>query len=125
MEALGRMRAAEQAPAVVALLKAPHPTVRRAAAQAAWRSPQTLPSARVLEAIQDKPGCAYTAFVRERSLQARTALLALPWSAEQQAAFEREALASHEARLAIEAADTVPFETFRQDYVSAKRLMPG
>ena len=96
-----------------------------AAAQAAWRAPQALPSARVLAAIQRSEGCAYTAFVRQRAQQARAALLALPWSAEQQAEFEREALASLDKQRAIEAADVVPFETFRQDYVSAKRLMPG
>jgi glutamate--cysteine ligase len=49
----------------------------------------------------------------------------LPWSAEQQALFEREAQESLDRQRAIEAADTVPFETFRQDYVSPKRLMPG
>jgi len=96
-----------------------------AAAQAAWRTPGSLPSARVLSAIQDSEDRAYTAFVRQRAAQARAALLALPWSAEQQALFEREAQASHDKQHAIEAADTVPFETFRQDYVSAKRLMPG
>jgi len=96
-----------------------------AAAQATWRAPQTLPSARVLAAIQASEGCAYTAFVRQRALQTQAALLGLPWSPEQQAAFEREAGASHDQQRAIEAADTVPFETFRQDYVSAKRLMPG
>ncbi|HTP74760.1 MAG TPA: glutamate--cysteine ligase [Burkholderiaceae bacterium] len=96
-----------------------------AAAQAAWRAPQTLPSARVLAAIQASEGAAYTSFVRHRALQARDALLAQPWSQEQQATFEREAEASLDQQRAIEAADTVPFETFRQDYVSARRLTPG
>ena len=96
-----------------------------AAAQAAWQAPNTLPSARVLSAIQSADGCAYTTFVRERAAQAQAELLALPWSAEQQARFEREAQESLDRQHAIEAADTVPFETFRQDYVSPKRLMPG
>ncbi|HEX6019346.1 MAG TPA: glutamate--cysteine ligase [Burkholderiaceae bacterium] len=96
-----------------------------AAARTAWQQPQTLPSARVLAAIDNAEECAYTAFVRERSLQARAALLELPWSAEQQAAFEREARASLDKQRAIEAADTVPFEAFRRDYVSAERLMPA
>ena len=96
-----------------------------AAAQAAWQAPDTLPSARVLSALRDGDGCAYTAFVSERALRAQAELLSLPWSPEQQALFEREAQQSLEQQRAIEAADTVPFETFRQDYVSAKRLMPG
>jgi glutamate--cysteine ligase len=95
------------------------------AAETAWRSPDTLPSARMLQAIQAADGCAYTAFVRQRSEQARAALLAQPWSLEQQGLFDDEAQASLDRQRAIEAADTVPFETFRQDYVSARRLVPG
>ena len=52
-------------------------------------------------------------------------MLALPWSQEQQARFEREAAQSVAEQVAIEAADTMPFEAFRQDYVSADRLMPA
>jgi len=96
-----------------------------AAAQTSWRAPDTLPSARVLAAIQASDGHAYTAFVRQRSAQAQAELMALPWSLEQRGLFDREAQASLDQQRAIEAADTVPFETFRQDYVSAKRLMPG
>jgi glutamate--cysteine ligase len=96
-----------------------------AAAQQAWRAPQRLPSARVLQAIARDETCGFTAFVRERSLLAQQQLLALPWSHEQQARFEREAQASLAEQAAIEAADTMPFEAFRQDYVSAERLMPA
>jgi glutamate--cysteine ligase len=95
------------------------------AAQVAWRAPQGLPSARVLASIEAAEGCAYTAFVRQQAERTRDGLLALPWSAEQQASFEREARASIDAQHALEAADVVPFETFRQDYVSAVRLMPA
>jgi len=95
------------------------------AAQHAWRMPQGLPSARVLASIERTQGCGYTAFVHDRSLQAQQALLALPWSQEQQARFEREAAQSVAEQVAIEAADTMPFEAFRQDYVSADRLMPA
>jgi glutamate--cysteine ligase len=96
-----------------------------AAAQASWRAPQRLPSARVLEAIGHADGCAYTTFARERALQTQQALLALPWSQEQQVRFEREAQESVARQAALEAADTMPFEAFRQDYVSADRLMPA
>jgi len=96
-----------------------------AAAQAGWQAPHTLPSARVLAAMQDVDGCAYTAFVRQRAVQTQGQFLALPWTAERQALFDSEAQASLERQRAIEAADTVPFEIFRQDYVSPKRLMPA
>jgi glutamate--cysteine ligase len=96
-----------------------------AAAQQAWHAPQQLPSARVLEAIGRAEGCGYTAFVRERALKAQQELLALPWSHEQQVRFQREAEASVAEQRAIEAADTLSFEDFRQDYVSAERLMPA
>ena len=97
-----------------------------AIAQKTWHLPSMLPSARVLSALQPgDDGCAYTAFVREHAVRARAELLALPWSLEQQGLFEAEAQASLDQQRAIEAADTIPFETFRQDYVSPKRLMPG
>jgi len=96
-----------------------------AAAQQAWRAPQQLPSSRVLEQIGQAEGCAYTAFVRDRAQQAQQALLALPWTTELQARFEREAKASLDEQEAIERADTMPFEAFRQDYVSAERLVPA
>ena len=97
-----------------------------AIAQKTWHLPSMLPSARVLSALRaGEGGCAYTAFVREHSVQAQAELLALPWSLEQQGLFEAEAQASLDQQRAIEAADTMPFETFRQDYVSPKRLMPG
>jgi glutamate--cysteine ligase len=96
-----------------------------AAAQKSWRAPHQLPSARVLESIGRSEGCEYTAFVRERALQTQQALMALPWSHEQQMRFEREAQESLAKQAAIEAADTMPFEAFRQDYVSADRLVPA
>lgn len=48
----------------------------------------------------------------------RNHLLALPWSAGQQAAFVEMARTSVATRLAIEATDTVNFETFRKAYLS-------
>jgi glutamate--cysteine ligase len=96
-----------------------------AAAQTAWRTPQRLPSARVLESIGQTEGCAYTEFVRECALRAQQALLALPWTRDQHRRFELEAQESLAAQAAIEAADTMSFEAFRQNYVSADRLMPA
>ena len=95
------------------------------AAQKSWHTPQQLPSARVLQQIAQADGCAYTAFVHDRALQTQQQLLALPWSRDQQARFEREAQQSLAEQAAIEQADTMPFEAFRQDYVAPDRLMPA
>ncbi len=93
-----------------------------AAAAAALAAPDTLPSARVLQAVQVQHGGSFVSFVRERSQLTHEHLLGLPWSAEQQAQFEAMARQSVEDQRAIEAADTLPFEIYRQQYVSAERL---
>ncbi|MDO8419442.1 MAG: glutamate--cysteine ligase [Rubrivivax sp.] len=95
-----------------------------AAAQANVAEPDTLPSARMLSVMQRDFGGSYTAFIRAQAEQTRNQMLALPWSADQQAAFETMALESVAKRLAIEAADQVDFETFRLAYLSEDTLEP-
>ncbi len=46
----------------------------------------------------------------------------MPFSAEQQAAFERMTAESIQEQKRIEAADTMPFEIYREQYVSPARL---
>jgi len=89
-----------------------------AAAQTSLAAPGTLPSARVMAAMLADFGGSHIGFVRAQSEQTRAHIQALPWTVEQQAAFEAEAQASVAAQRAIEAADGVDFETFRQTYVS-------
>jgi glutamate--cysteine ligase len=93
-----------------------------AAAQAALAAPQTLPSARVLDTLSADFGASYTAFIRAQSEQTRAHFMALPWTPSQQAAFEAQSLESVHKRLALEAADTVDFETYRQAYLAPERL---
>ena len=80
------------------------------------------PSARVLATVKAREDQAFVGFVRERSAATRQHLLDLPWTAAQQAASEAESQASLAAQKAIEQADTLPFELYRQEYVSEKRL---
>jgi glutamate--cysteine ligase len=94
-----------------------------AAAQAALAAPDTLPSARVLAAMQRDFGGSHTDFVRTQSGRTRGALLDLPWTAEQQAGFEAMAQASVAEQRAIEAADHVDFETFRRAYLAPEGLL--
>ena len=84
----------------------------------------TLPSARVLATMKSDFTSSYTAYIRAQSAQTRAHLMSLPWAQEQQARFERMAQASLDQRGAIEAADQVDFEAFRQAYLDASRLVP-
>jgi len=83
----------------------------------------TLPSARVLSAMKSDFAASYTGFIRAQSTQTREQLMALPWPAEQQAAFEAMARESIAKRRAIEAADAEDFETFRLAYLAPQRLV--
>ena len=92
------------------------------AAQALVSAPQDTPSARVLARMAAVHGNNFTAFSTSQSAMAREALLALPWSAQQQARFDVMAQKSLAEQKAIEAADTLPFEEWRQQYMSAQGL---
>jgi glutamate--cysteine ligase len=96
-----------------------------AAARGALDRPEGLPSARVLAAMSAEHDHSFLRFVRARSQQTRQDLLALPWTPRQQVKYETMARRSLEAQKAIEAADTMPFEMFRRQYVSPARLVPA
>jgi glutamate--cysteine ligase len=93
------------------------------AASAALRAPDTLPSARALATLQRDFGGSYTGFIRAQGEQTRNQFLGLPWGAAAQAAFEALADESVAQRRAMEAADTVDFETYRQAYLSPTGLV--
>ena len=67
-------------------------------------------------------GCSYQAFSFAQSSQARDALLARPWDAQQQAHYEALAAQSLAAQKDIEDADTLPFEDWRQQYMDPHQL---
>ncbi|MCC7150653.1 MAG: glutamate--cysteine ligase [Rubrivivax sp.] len=92
------------------------------AARAALHDVTTLPSARVLRALREVHGDSYSAFVHAQSQAARVDLLTRPYPAELQARMEYLAIASLAEQQALEAADSVPFETFRQQYLAPERL---
>ena len=93
-----------------------------AAAQAALAAPSTLPSARALATIEADFDKRYTAFIRAQSAQTHMHMLALPWAREQQSNFEAMARVSVLRQKALEAEDTMDFETFRQWYVAEEHL---
>jgi glutamate--cysteine ligase len=97
-----------------------------ASAEAVLAAPETAPSGRVLAAMARDFDHSYVGFTCAQSLQTRQGLLTLPLSEMQQARFVAESKASVEAQRRIEASDTMPFEMYRQQYLSPERLgVPG
>jgi glutamate--cysteine ligase len=97
-----------------------------AAAHAVLRAPDTTPSARVLATMARDFDSSYVGFTRAQSVQTRNALLALPFDDEQQKRFVDASKASVDEQKRIEANDSLPFEIYRQQYLSAERLgVPG
>jgi glutamate--cysteine ligase len=97
---------------------------REALAEAAGSlgNPASTPSARVLEAMAREHDNSYTRFVLDRSAQHASALRALPLAAEAATRFAHLARDSLEEQRETEAADTLPFEAWRREYLSQERL---
>ena len=93
------------------------------AAASALADPSLLPSARVVAAMQSQQTPGHVAFSLAQSAQTHAKLTAHALSAEVLAKFEQQAQTSLQDQTAIEAADTLPFEAFRQDYMSARHLL--
>ena len=115
----------ECAPLAAALDASHHSTdysTALASARATLANPVQTPSARVLEQMAREHGNNFTSFSTHQSAQARDALLDLPWSDAQHARFTAMAEESVAAQKAIEAADALPFEEWRQHYMAAQGL---
>ena len=95
-----------------------------AAARDAVADSSTTRSARIIASIDATDDKSYVAFALDQSGQHRRTLADLPLPAELAARFARMAEESLAAQHRIEAADTVPFETYRRQYLS-KDLLGG
>ena len=95
-----------------------------AAAQAALRDFASLPSARVLRQVEQRHGRSFPSFVLARSAEHRRTLLERPLSPQAAARYQQQAAESLREQRDREAADEVPFEQFRQQYL-AQDLMGG
>ena len=91
-------------------------------ARATLQDPDSSPSARVLAAMAQDFDSSFAQFTRARSALTRDALLALPYPDQVQDRFTAMSLASLAEQRRIEAADTMPFELYRQQYLSPERL---
>ncbi|HEX5864226.1 MAG TPA: glutamate--cysteine ligase, partial [Casimicrobiaceae bacterium] len=93
-----------------------------AGAVAALDDSTRTPSARVLLAMARDHGNSYVRFVLAQSRAHRDAILKLPLPPDVAGRFSHLAEESLAEQRRIEAADTVPFETYRQRYLSAPSL---
>ena len=93
-----------------------------AAAQTGLADASTLPSARVLASMTQDFDNSFVKFVRAQSLKTRDALQSLPLTDDSLARLTALSEQSVQARKKIEASDTLPFEEYRQQYVSPKCL---
>jgi glutamate--cysteine ligase len=95
------------------------------AAEVGLDQPDTLPSARVLRAIEQDHAGSFAAFALAQSNTTRAAMLAEPLPEALQARFEQASAASWSDQRAIEAADTMPFDIYLQEFLAPHRLMAG
>jgi glutamate--cysteine ligase len=95
------------------------------AAEALLQNPDMLSSARVLAAMARDHSNSFSAFSLAQSEQLKAKLLKLPYGGTLHAHLEAVARQSVEDQKAVEAADTLPFEQYRQQYISAERLGLG
>ena len=93
-----------------------------ASAVATLEDPTATPSARVLAAMARNYGNSHVRFVLAQSIAHRNAILELPFSAEDAERHARLAEQSIAEQKEIEAADTLPFESYRQLYLAPFRL---
>ena len=92
------------------------------AAQSMLAEPEMLPSARVLATLARDHDNSFTAFARAQSEHAKAKLLKLPYAGGLHSRMEALARQSVADQAAVEAADVVPFEVYRQQYISPERL---
>jgi len=125
MRAWARHLLAECAPIALALDGACGGHAHAAALDAANRSvadPATLPSARVLAAIRDDHRGSYMDFALAQSRRHAAAMRSEPLPPEAATRLEALARESIEEQRRLEAADTVPFETFLRQYLALESI---
>jgi glutamate--cysteine ligase len=92
------------------------------AAALALQHPDTLPSARVLRAVTDRFDGSFVAFIKAQSVLTKQTMLDSPLPPPVRAHFDDLARTSWDEQRKIEAADTMPFDIYLQEYLSPKRL---
>ena len=93
------------------------------AAEHALLHPETTPSARVLRTVQSDYEGSFVAFVRAQSQKTRQTMLDMPMTEADAADWAAQSAQSLQDQAAIEAADSMPFDIYLQEYLSPKRLV--
>ena len=93
-----------------------------AGAVASLQDPASVPSARVLMEMQEHHAGSYIRFTLAQSARHAADLRHLPLDVQTQNLFARLARESLEEQQKMEAADTMPFEIYRQRYLAPERL---
>jgi glutamate--cysteine ligase len=93
-----------------------------AAARAGVEHPAALPSARILAEMKERHDDSYSRWGLARSLEYRKMLLVEPLPAGPEERLERLVAESVQKQRETEAADTIPFEAYRQKYLSPDSL---
>jgi glutamate--cysteine ligase len=93
------------------------------AAEASVDAPATLPSARVLQAIESEHDRSFVSFVRTSSLKTHQAMLDFALNPAEQAALAQQSADSARKQQEIEAGDSLPFDIYLQQYLSPQRLV--
>ncbi len=91
----------------------------------ALRHPDTLPSARVLREVTDHFDGSFVAFVNAQSVKTRQAMLDAELSPAVREQYAQQARKSLDDQRQIEAADTMPFDIYLQEYLSPRHLNPA
>jgi glutamate--cysteine ligase len=89
---------------------------------AALADPESVPSARVLSSMLDKHDGSYLRFVIAQSEKARQVIRGTGVPPQVRAHFDKLAAASVAEQKQIEEADVLPFEEYREQYLSSERL---
>jgi glutamate--cysteine ligase len=93
------------------------------AAKTALGQAEELPSARVLRAVQATQGASFLEFVLAQARSTELAMLQSELAPQQILHFQSQAEQSLSEQLKIEAADTLPFDVYLQEYLSPRRLL--
>jgi glutamate--cysteine ligase len=73
--------------------------------------------------VQEEFDGSFVAFVRAQSIKTKQAMLDLPMSEAEAAAWAAQSAKSLQDQADIEASDTMPFDIYLQEYLSPKRLV--
>jgi glutamate--cysteine ligase len=95
------------------------------AAVHALHNPDTLPSARVLREVTERFDGSFVAFVKAQSALTKKAMLDNPLEPALRQNFAELSQVSWADQRKIEAADTMPFDIYLQEYLSPRRLATG